>query len=441
MNLRLGKIILINLLIFIFLYTFLFIIYPSNSSYFECNEFVKNNIHKSNISYYLPVSCDQELYLAGVYDFQSIYKYDYNYQTRPLYILTLKMFYEILNVFLSNSLIHKFLSFTLSHILIISIAGKVFLDSLLKLKITLDTKKIISILFFLSLSPIVKWGVFDSAHQTLTVLQFSLSFYFITYQFSEYKKIYFFSFILGVLALSNMTFALPLLFLVLHKLKSINEILLNFHRLLFSFVLFVTPVLTWNVFISVMGYDPYNAAFEYWHQFVWVKDFLLAGYENVNFNQENSEYYCMSIPIFLKCYLVDFFKTAIYLSVLIVLCLVNFKNINDKSKNLHKDVLLKLFLIFSVSFIFWSFIGWYPPLRFNLYSFGSFLTLLFCLQFALLNDGRVKTISILSYVLYFISLNHWNYSGVIKINPGILLATFLVSLNIFETFYRQKIST
>ena len=102
MNLKLGKIILINLLIFIFLYTFLFIIYPSNSSYFECNEFVKNNIHKSNISYYVPVSCDQELYLAGVYDFQSIYKYDYNYQTRPLYILTLKMFYEILNVFIKQ---------------------------------------------------------------------------------------------------------------------------------------------------------------------------------------------------------------------------------------------------------------------------------------------------------------------------------------------------
>ena len=163
-----------------------------------------------------------------------------------------------------------------------------------------------------------------------------------------------------------------------------------------------------------MGYDPYNAAFEYWHQFVWVKDFLLAGYENVNFNQENSEYYCMSIPIFLKCYLVDFFKTAIYLSVLIVLCLVNFKNINDKSKNLHKDVLLKLFLIFSVSFIFWSFIGWYPPLRFNLYSFGSFLTLLFCLQFALLNDGRVKTISILSYVLYFISLNRIKLKSILE---------------------------
>jgi len=102
---------------------------------------------------------------------------------------------------------------------------------------------------------------------------------------------------------------------------------------------------------------------------------------------------------------------------------------------------LKLFLIFSVSFIFWSFIGWYPPLRFNLYSFGSFLTLLFCFQFALLNDGRVKTISNLSYVLYFISLNHWNYLGVIKINSGILLTILLVSLIIFETFFRKKIST
>ena len=70
------------------------------------------------------------------------------------------MFYEILNVFLSNSLIHKFLSFTLSHILIISIAGKVFLDSLLKLKITLDTKKNYQYTIFLIFITDSEVGVF-----------------------------------------------------------------------------------------------------------------------------------------------------------------------------------------------------------------------------------------------------------------------------------------
>jgi hypothetical protein len=438
MKFKFRKIILINLAIFIFLYLFLFIIYPSNSSYFECNQIVKNNILNSNISYSIPVSCDQELYLIGVYDFQSIYKFDYNYQSRPLYILIVKFFYNVLNIFLSNSLIHKFLSFTLSHILIISVAAKFFLESLSKLRIDIDSKKSLILILFLALSPIVKWGVFDSAHQTLTILQFSISFYFLVHEFAENKKIYFYSFILGLLALSNMTFALPLFFLVLHRLKSIHEILLNFGSLLVSFILFIIPVLSWDIFISSMGYDPYNSALEYWHQFIWVKDYLLGGYENINFSLENSEYYCMSIPLFLKCYLNDFLKTILYLSTVLILCLINFKNIKYTHVNLHKKVLVKLSLIYTVSFIFWSFIGWYPPLRFNLYSLGSFVTLLFCFQFVLLKDGRIKNLTALCYVVYFMFLNHWNYLGVLKINYGITFSLLVVSFIIFELIYKKK---
>ena len=40
------------------------------------NEIVKNSLFNSEISYYIPVSCDQELYLIGVYDFESIYTFD-----------------------------------------------------------------------------------------------------------------------------------------------------------------------------------------------------------------------------------------------------------------------------------------------------------------------------------------------------------------------------
>ena len=440
MKLKFRKIILINLIICTFLYIFLFIIYPSNSSYYECNEIVKNSLFNSEISYYLPVSCDQELYLIGVYDFESIYTFDYNYQTRPLYILIVKTFYDILNIFLSNSLIHKFMSFTLSHILIISIAAKFFLDSLSKLRINIDTKKSIALILFLSLSPIVKWGVFDSAHQTLTILQFSISFYFLVHQFSENKKIYLFSFILGILALSNMTFALPLFFLVSHKLKSIEKILTNFTTLLLTFVLFVIPILSWNMFISYMGYEPYNAAVEYWHQFIWVKDFILAGYENINFNLENSEYFCMSMPLFLKCYLTDFAKTILYVFPLLTLCLINIKNIKNDGRKLFLNSLKKLSFVFIVSFIFWSFIGWYPPLRFNLYSFGHFLTLLFCIQFVLLEDSKVKNLTALTYVMYFISLNHWNYPGILKINYGITISLIIISFIIFEIIYKKGFS-
>tara|TARA_B000000475_G_C15827406_1_gene378376 strand:+ start:32 stop:613 length:582 start_codon:yes stop_codon:yes gene_type:complete len=189
-----------------------------------------------------------------------------------------------------------------------------------------------------------------------------------------------------------------------------------------------------------MGYEPYNAAVEYWHQFIWVKDFILAGYENINFNLENSEYFCMSMPLFLKCYLTDFAKTILYVFPLLTLCLINIKNIKNDGRKLFLNSLKKLSFVFIVSFIFWSFIGWYPPLRFNLYSFGHFLTLLFCIQFVLLEDSKVKNLTALTYVMYFISLNHWNYPGILKINYGITISLIIISFIIFEIIYKKGFS-
>ena len=51
-------------------------------------------------------------------------------------------------------------------------------------------------------------------------------------------------------------------------------------------MLFLAPILSWNIFIRSQGYIPYNAATTYWYQFIWLKDYILAGYENVNFNPE-----------------------------------------------------------------------------------------------------------------------------------------------------------
>ena len=437
MNISFKKIILINSIIFTFLYIFLFIIYPSNSSYFECNELVKNNLFNSEIAYSIPISCDQETYLIGVYDFESIYKFDYNYQTRPLYILNVKIFYDILNIFLSNSLIHKFLSFILSHIVIISLAAKFFLDSLSKFKIYIDEKISFILILFLSLSPIIKWGVFDSAHQTLTILQFSMSFYFLAYQFTENKKIYFYSFILGLLALANMTFVLPLFFLVFNKLNSIEKIFINFTTLLLSFFIFITPILSWNVFINSMGYEPYNAALEYWHQFIWLIKYFLTGYENINFNLANSEYYCMSVPLFIKCYLADFSKSLLYLFNLILLLLGSYKYVEVEEKELYASLLKKLLFVFLLSFFFWSFIGWYPPLRFTLYSLGSFLTLLFCIQFLFINNNKIRNLSGFSYFLYFLFLNHWNFEEIIKINTGLVISILLALYITFEYIYKN----
>ena len=367
----LNKIIFINLVIATFLYIFLFVIYPQNSNYFECNQTVQNNFLNSQISYSIPVSCDQELYLVGVYDFQAIYTFDYNYQSRPLYILTVKIFFDILNILLKNTLIVKFLSFCLTHIIIISFATKFLFDALENARVTINNKSKFFLSVFMLLTPIIKWGLFDSSHQTLTFLQFTISFYFLVRKYEEFSKVYLLSFILGFLALSNLTFFLPHFFLIFHKINSVDKIFDNARKLFFTSILFLTPILAWNIFIRSQGYVPYNSATTYWNQFIWVKDFIVSRYENVNLDSRY-EYYCMSIPIFLNCYLSDFSKSLLYLFNLLVLILSTYHFIGNREKALYIALLKKLSTVFLVSFVFWSFIGWYPPLRFSLYSLGAF---------------------------------------------------------------------
>ena len=131
-------------------------------------------------------------------------------------------------------------------------------------------------------------------------------------------------------------------------------------------------------------------------------------------------------------------KTILYVSPLLTLCLINIKNIKNNERKLYVNALKKLSFIFIVSFIFWSFIGWYPPLRFNLYSLGHFLTFLFCVQFVLLEESKIKNLTALSYVVYFISLNHWNYPGILKMNYGIIVSLIVITLIIFESIYKKR---
>ena len=109
MKLNFGKIILLSTFVATTLYFLMFMIFPSNSDYYQCNEFFVGKL-VFNLDYYIPISCDLELYMLGVNDFGSIIEFDYNYQTRPLYILYIKTFYEFLKIFVENSIILNFLS-------------------------------------------------------------------------------------------------------------------------------------------------------------------------------------------------------------------------------------------------------------------------------------------------------------------------------------------
>ena len=102
MKTKIRDLLIFNLITVTFLYCYMFILYPENFSFFVCNEFVSNYSEYFKISFFIPISCDLELYLVGVRDISSIVEFDYNYQTRPLYLLYLKIFSDCLHIVSQN---------------------------------------------------------------------------------------------------------------------------------------------------------------------------------------------------------------------------------------------------------------------------------------------------------------------------------------------------
>jgi len=411
----------------------MFVLFPEISNYFNCNSTIENKDPIFNIPYLIPISCDLETYLVGVNDFSSIIEFDYAYQHRPLYILYIKVLYTVLNIIIQNQLILNFSSFLLGHILIVSLSVFIFIKTLEIIKISKNNYKFIFLIAILFLiNPIIKFGLFDSSHQSLILLQFSISFYFLRRKITNDMLIYFYAFLIGVISLANSAMLLTILFLIFHKYKKLNNILSNFYKLIIIGFFLIAPSLIWNLYISSQGYTPYNSSIQYWYQFVWIYGYIFGDFEYINFNYDFDEYFCMSIPLFLKCYISDFLKTLIYLSLPIFVSIMNLNILRKNSERKVLDLYKDLFLIFIILFSFWAFIGWYPPLRFNLYSVGFLVTFLLSIQFISLPWRKIVLPEGAAIFLYYLFLNHWNYLDVINFNFGILVSYIIILLVLFN---------
>ena len=187
--------------------------------------------------------------------------------------------------------------------------------------------------------------------------------------------------------------------------------------------MFLLPYIFYTIYIRLLGYEPYDAATQYWGQFIWVY------YYFINIVKHSGEWYCQTIPENFICYFKDTLKTLYYLGLPILFSVFNFQ-LFKKIKNCKtKKFEINLSLIVIVLFIFWSFIGWYPPLRFNLYSIGNGLILVLTMQYLYLNKLNEKIFFLASLIFYFLFLNHWNFENVIYFHPAYLLSA--ISMIIF----------
>jgi hypothetical protein len=71
-----------------------------------------------------------------------------------------------------------------------------------------------------------------------------------------------------------------------------------------------------------------------------------------------------------------------------------------------------------VTMFFWSFIGWFPPLRFGLYSYGNVLMILLILYFSSFDNLYIKLSYTLTLLFGLLNISHWN-------NPQLIEITYL----------------
>ena len=425
----------VNFYCFVYYFS-LFIIKILQPNYYLCVEVVNQTfaIRETSINFLYPLSCDQKNYFMGFENFNNIITTEfYPYQTRSLYILFVyligKVFYFIDNIFNLNINMILNISTLFSQIFIISVSVYL-LDKLLQKQYSYGRLTLFFITGLVSVNPLYKWGIFTPSHQLLTLLVLIMGIFVLdNYKYYELKKT---SIILGILYLGHRSFLL--VYLIYVFVRFIIQKKRNILEYLKSLGIFAIPSIFFYLYIRMLGYHPYDAATEYWGQFIWVFYFIAGRIKS------EGEWYCQTIPENFICYFQDSINTVIYL--LAPLVFVILKEITDiYFYNKERSKIIEYGIIFAlVMYGFYSFIGWDPPLRFNLYSIGNCLIVIVCLQIARETNIFQKFIYFIGLFTYFINLNHWNYPELVNLNNGIIFSIVLMSiyfivrhLNYFKT--------
>jgi len=265
------------------------------------------------------------------------------------------------------------------------------------------------------LNPIYKWGLFVPSHQTATLLLIAFFIYFSSKKDIEVDERI--AFLFGLFFLFHRSFLISYLALVLFK--NIKRLLKGktYIRNGYLFIFFLLPNLIYESFIRfILNRSTYDANTEYWGQFVWLYDFIRG---KVRYE---SEWHCVTIPENFYCYFKDFRQMILYIAFPLLLVVLFFAVdyvVNKKNKYMY---LQNILFITVCLFLFWSLIGWYPPVRFNFYSIGHMVTLLLMLIFMSQVTVYEKTIILISSIFAYILIPHWNYP---EINLGInMLGTY-----------------
>jgi hypothetical protein len=422
---------LILLILSIPIFAYYFIYEVQSPNYFICSELIDYtvNILSTKFEFRYPKSCDQELYQRGFTNLRQIFAEDFNYQDRPLYILTVAVVNTLVQAILSlsnlGSINTSFISTFLVQIGITAVSVVLIKKIFFKDTLLTITNSLLLPLVLL-LSPLFKWGVFDPSHQLLTLVSILVSIYFVkSGKIVDLKT----SFLFGLLFLLHRSFLVTFFWILL------NEIYINRNHLIKDFkyaccLFFIAPTVGYQLYIRlVLGNKAYDANAEYWGQFIWIFDFIRG---KINYQ---SEWHCVTIPGNFLCYFQDNLQLFLYISIPLLFVfyfyISKFKIKNSIEESVKLTISISLFL-----YVFWSFIGWYPPVRFSYYSLGHLFILLF-INFIIKHKNNLgKFLISSSYIFYSLNLNHWNSPQIVNMNLFMYISfTLFIFYILYDRFF------
>ena len=408
------------------LYLLNYIFLPDNSVFYnESGSYCQDipnfelNIFNYDYQYVYPESCDQERYYSVFSNPANLISTEHPYQTRPIFVIFIYFINLLVGLFVgSNEIFSLQISNLIGHISILTFATSLILITFPKLSDLKLTEKLLfhSLILF---SPLIKYALFDPSHQTLTYLNIAIMVYVLkNFESINFSKL---SILLGFLFLAHRPFLLVFVvyFFYLTKLK-INKknIILGIK----GSVYVLLPYIAYRYFILFLGYELYDGLTKKWGQFIWIFDFVRG---RVRYE---SDWHCVTMPKNFECYFQDTSNALLYLLVPFLSVVILFL-----TKKLNSNLELIIFKSSIYYYLFWSLIGWYPPLRFNLYSLNYLLVLLLVIGYFKIEKNSEKLFLLTSNFLFFVSSSHWNNPNIINVDIKFILSIVLFTIYLIIT--------
>tara|TARA_B100000427_G_scaffold56714_1_gene44289 strand:- start:8704 stop:10086 length:1383 start_codon:yes stop_codon:yes gene_type:complete len=422
-NIKIFTIIFLSAL-FIFISFFLFF-QVDPQELFICDIYLEQKISvgTNELNFLYPHSrCDDEIYLGSVQSFQSIFSESNNqYQNRPLYLISNYLTYKFFGIFINpESSSYDFLpalSFFITQILFFAI-GIYILIKVLSKYYEISIFNIMSITVIASLNPLLQFGIFTPSNQTLSTLVFIISLYLLEKKDLK-KNLFVYALFLGLLFLLNRSFFIGIIsvnfYLLLKSRRSFRNLINNF----ISVLIFFIPNFLYKQYLNSQNILPYDMNTEYYGQFIWLSKYFDSGLGywftkillpkklfDLRLTQAwdtTDEWFCFDLPKNFYCYGVDSLNLIKYLLIPVVL-LILVKIVNRNKDQIYKKVIL----VGGFSYLFWSLIGWYPPIRFSLYSLGNLIFIMLIIEFLKLKKFNERIFYLFTLLFSLFHISHWN---------------------------------